>query len=109
MEVKQVTSVLLGLVKNPSFLFTTLAGITEAFGISGLSTFTAKFVENAFTYLQAEQKYFLVSFKVIFKKFPDCVAFKHVYYQLLLILLLTYGVFELNNINILSKKELFMS
>ena len=47
-EVKHVPSVLLSLVKNPPFLFTTLAGITEAFGISGLSTFTAKFVENAF-------------------------------------------------------------
>lgn len=45
---KTVHQVYITLLRNPPFLFTTLAGIMEAMYISGLSVFSAKYVQNAF-------------------------------------------------------------
>ena len=47
-EVTSLPRVFLSLIKNPPFLFTTLAGITEAMLLSGLSGFGAKYIQNNF-------------------------------------------------------------
>ncbi|KAL4228990.1 Solute carrier organic anion transporter [Mactra antiquata] len=47
-SLKEAHKVLWTLVNNPPFVFTTLAGITEAMFLSGLSVFGAKFAQNAF-------------------------------------------------------------
>ncbi|XP_045209332.2 solute carrier organic anion transporter family member 4A1-like isoform X2 [Mercenaria mercenaria] len=47
-ELKTVHKVLWALLRNPPFLFTTLAGITESMFITGWSVFGAKYLQNAF-------------------------------------------------------------
>ncbi|XP_052806590.1 solute carrier organic anion transporter family member 4C1-like [Mya arenaria] len=45
---KALPKIYLGLFKNPPFLFTTLAGITEGFVLGGVGSFGAKFLQTMF-------------------------------------------------------------